>query len=96
MAEQSYTVRFQLLHSSTSSFNMFLFSCSFPRMPKCIHLHFENGLKSNKILFSDINGANGRHRVTQLLQYKKNPDHFVSWVKEHKGKTAFGFQLSDI
>ena len=54
-------------------------------MPDCVVLHFEQGLKVKMFEDLDFEGENGRYVLSQFIQYKKNPDHFVCWTKEPKG-----------
>lgn len=55
----------------------------YERMPECVLFHFEQGLQS----FEDLNfkGHNEHYILTQIIQYKRSPDHFICWTREPKG-----------
>ena len=55
------------------------------RMPNCIFLHFEEGLQHPGFEDLELNAEDGHYVMTQFIQYKKNPDHFVCWTKEPQG-----------
>ena len=54
-------------------------------MPDCIFLHFEQGLQHPGFEDLELNTEDGHYVMTQFIQYKKNPDHFVCWTKEPQG-----------
>lgn len=54
-------------------------------MPECIFLHFEQGLKLETFQDLDLEVENGRYVMTQFIQYKRNPDHFICWIRDSKG-----------
>lgn len=58
----------------------------YDRMPDCIFLHFEQGLKEGTFEDLDFDGECGHYSFSQFIQYKRNPDHFVCWTKDHEGK----------
>lgn len=55
----------------------------YEKMPECVLLHFEQGLRSLEDL--SFKGQNGHYIITQMVQYKRTPDHFVCWTKEPRG-----------
>ena len=63
-------------------FKVVSFSFVFHRMPGCIFLHFEQGLKLESFQDLRLEGENGQYIMTQFIQYKRDPDHFICWTKE--------------
>lgn len=55
------------------------------RRPNCIFLHFEQGLNLETFQELDLEEENGRHVMTQFIQYKRNPDHFICWIRDPGG-----------
>ena len=51
------------------------------RMPDCIFLHFEQGLNLERFEEGNL----GHYVMTQFIQYKRNPDHFICWTRDPKG-----------
>lgn len=64
------------------------FSFVFHRMPGCIFLHFEQGLKLESFQDLRLEVENGQYIMTQFIQYKRDPDHFICWTKEPEGRTS--------
>ena len=63
------------------------------RMPDCIFLHFEQGLQHPGFEDLELNAEDGHYVMTQFIQYKKNPDHFVCWTKEPRGIISIGLKI---
>lgn len=65
----------------------------FERLPEILMLHFVEGLPRGNI--SDYNFVFGavQYCVTAVVQYKTQPDHFVSWVRGLNGTYVRGFVL---
>ena len=61
------------------------------RMPDCIFLHFEQGLKLETFQDLDLEVENGHYVMTQFIQYKRNPNHFICWIRESKGTRLLSF-----
>lgn len=78
-----------MISSEWELFNDFIHLFFFPRMPDCIFLHFEQGLKGGTYEDLDFDGECGHYSFSQLIQYKRNPDHFVCWTKDHEGTRHF-------
>lgn len=59
---------------------------AFDRKPDCIFLHFEQGLNFKRFQELDLEGEHGGYVMTQFIQYKRNPDHFICWTRDPGGK----------
>ena len=57
------------------------------RKPDCIFLHFEQGLNFKRFQELDLEGEHGGYVMTQFIQYKRNPDHFICWTSDPGGTT---------
>ena len=55
------------------------------RKPDCIFLHFEQGLNFKRFQELDLEGEHGGYVMTQFIQYKRNPDHFICWTSDPGG-----------
>ena len=64
------------------------------RMPDCIFLHFEQGLQHPGFEDLELNAEDDHYVMTQFIQYKKNPDHFVCWTKEPQGIVSTGLGIN--
>ena len=54
-------------------------------MPRVVLLHFEQGLRLDSFQDLSFKGENDHYIMTQFIQYKQNPDHFIGWTREPKG-----------
>lgn len=70
-------------------YSLKLFKFDLYRMPECVLFHFEQGLQS----FEDLSfkGHNEHYILTQIIQYKRSPDHFICWTREPKGMEAIAW-----
>ncbi|EDO45488.1 predicted protein [Nematostella vectensis] len=58
----------------------------YDKAPSVLFLHLVEGLRSEGYHDNEFNILDQRYRVTQFIQYKHNPDHFVCWTKQNNGK----------
>ena len=47
--------------------------------------HFAEGVKNENFLKSNFVCQGKEYELRQLIQYKKNPDHFVAWIRNVNG-----------
>mgnify|MGYP002803903167 FL=1 len=55
------------------------------RLPPCVMAHFAEGVKNENFLKSNFVCQGKEYELRQLIQYKKNPDHFVAWIRNVNG-----------
>ena len=51
-----------------------------------VMMHFVEGLPTNDISSLDFSFHGNRYSVTGLVQYRNDPDHFVTWIKDDTGE----------
>ena len=57
------------------------------RLPPVIFAHFVDGLPESTPLGSyDFVYKGEEYKVSGVVQYKTNPNHFVAWIHDYKGK----------
>lgn len=56
------------------------------RLPDLFFHHFLEGIHHCDLADLDFKFKGEKYAVTGLVQYKTNPDHFVSWLREPVGK----------
>ena len=55
------------------------------RIPPCVIGHFLQGVKNKDFLKSGFVCQGKDYELTQLIQYTKNPDHFIAWIRNSDG-----------
>ena len=58
-------------------------------LPPCVMAHFVEGVKNKDFLKSGFVCQGKDYELCQLIQYKKNPDHFVAWIRNSNGMCVF-------
>uniref|UniRef100_T1JB33 2-hydroxyacyl-CoA lyase 1 n=1 Tax=Strigamia maritima TaxID=126957 RepID=T1JB33_STRMM len=53
----------------------------FEKLPNCLIMHFVNGLPTSDILQYDFIFKSLQYKVTAVVQYKQNPNHFIVWIR---------------
>lgn len=48
-------------------------------------LHFVQGMPHNNFSELDFTHGGSDYTVTAVVQYKKNPDHFIAWLRNAPG-----------
>ena len=52
-------------------------------------VHFIEGVKNKEFLQSSFVSQGNSYELCQLIQYKKNPDHFIAWVRNANGMFSY-------
>ena len=47
--------------------------------------HFVEGVRNKDFFQSDFVSQGNSYQLCQVIQYKKNPDHFVAWIRNENG-----------
>ncbi|CAB4006897.1 SUMO-specific isopeptidase USPL1-like [Paramuricea clavata] len=55
------------------------------RLPPCVMAHFVEGVKNKDFLKNGFVCQGKEYELCQLIQYKKNPDHFIAWIRNGNG-----------
>ncbi|XP_046858273.1 SUMO-specific isopeptidase USPL1-like isoform X2 [Xenia sp. Carnegie-2017] len=55
------------------------------RLPPCVMVHFVEGVKKTDFFSSGFVYQGKCYNLCQFIQYKKNPDHFVAWIRHENG-----------
>ena len=52
-------------------------------------LHFQEGVGEWNVDKFDFRHQDRLYRVTGVIQYTNNPDHFVAWIRNTQGNFAY-------
>ncbi|XP_028404982.1 uncharacterized protein LOC114527503 isoform X2 [Dendronephthya gigantea] len=55
------------------------------RLPPCVIAHFTEGVKSKNFFESGFVCYGKEYKLCQMIQYKRDPDHFIAWVRNRNG-----------
>jgi hypothetical protein len=58
------------------------------RLPPCVMAHFVEGVKNKDFLKNGFVCQGKDYELCQLIQYKKNPDHFIAWIRNGNGMSC--------
>lgn len=61
---------------------IYIFNC---RLPGVLLLHFSEGLPHNNLKKLEFWHNSLKYSVTGFVQYRNDPDHFVTWIRRIKG-----------
>ena len=51
--------------------------------------HFVEGVRKKDFMQSGFVCQGNSYQLCQVIQYKKNPDHFVAWVRNENGMFCY-------
>lgn len=68
-------------HASGQSMTM-----KFERIPPVLMLHFQEGLPHNRFSGYDFKHAGQQYKVTGVIQFRNDPDHFITWIRNPNGE----------
>lgn len=59
------------------------------RLAPCVMVHFAEGVKNKDFIKSGFACQGKQYELFQLIQYKKDPDHFIAWIRHRNGMLHF-------
>lgn len=64
-----------------------LHEMKFDRLQPCVMIHFVNGLPAHDLSQYDFQFNQTTYAVTAVIQYKRNPNHFIAWIRNATDNT---------